>query len=130
MRSSQLLNAVVFDLIAQRRERTLEFNIRSWTWPDTLLTVRPKVLVSPRVKNSAKLIQDNPKLNTKVTMMTAYYSQDKDNGIFVFGGTAPEIGCQYKNSFEVAFSRNNTLQSWRKVGAPPLTRDFLDYPNF
>ena len=33
------LNVVRFDIIAQRREKTLELNIRSWAWPVRLLTL-------------------------------------------------------------------------------------------
>ena len=33
------LNAVGFELIAQRREKTLELNIHSWTWPCIVLTL-------------------------------------------------------------------------------------------
>ena len=34
-----LLNAVGLELTTQRREKTLEFNIRSWTWLARILTL-------------------------------------------------------------------------------------------
>ena len=50
-------------------------------------------------------------------------------GHFVFGGTDPETNCNdYKNAFEIAFSKTNNLRSWRKVGAAPLTRACLSSP--
>ena len=50
-------------------------------------------------------------------------------GLFVFGGTDPETNCNdYKNAFEIAFSKTNNLCSWRKVGAAPLMRACLLSP--
>ena len=39
MRSSLSINAVGFELITQHGGKTLEFNIRIWTWPARLLTL-------------------------------------------------------------------------------------------
>jgi len=43
-------------------------------------------------------------------------------GLFIFGGTDPETGGNYRNAFEAAFAKEKCLSAWRKVGAAPLTR--------
>ena len=48
-----------------------------------------------------------------------------DIGMIVFGRTL-ESGRHLKNVFESSFSVHNNKQSWRKVGAVPLTRACLD----
>ena len=45
-----------------------------------------------------------------------------DLPLLVFGGTCNKTGIELRNAFQVAFSVEANLASWRKCGAVPLTR--------
>jgi hypothetical protein len=50
------------------------------------------------------------------------------HGLLVFGGVDPETNLEIPSAFELGFSRERCLESWRKIGAAPLTRLCLDNP--
>jgi hypothetical protein len=50
------------------------------------------------------------------------------HGLLVFGGVDPDTGLSLESAFESGFSRQCCLDSWRKIGAAPLTRKCLDDP--
>ncbi len=51
------------------------------------------------------------------------------HGLLVFGGVDPETDLGILSAFaELGFSRERCLESWRKIGAVPLTRLCLDDP--
>ncbi len=50
------------------------------------------------------------------------------HGLLVFGGVDPDTGLHLPSAFEEGFSRVNCLNSWKKIGAAPLTRACLKDP--
>ena len=48
--------------------------------------------------------------------------------LLVFGGKDPDTGIELPSAFEFGFGREECLNSWRKVGAAPLTRASLKDP--
>ena len=49
-------------------------------------------------------------------------------GLLVFGGSDEATGVVLDDSFSAAFSVDQNLLAWRKVGAAPLTRACLQSP--
>ena len=50
------------------------------------------------------------------------------HGLLVFGGVDPDTGLHRPSAFEEGFSRGNCLNSWKKIGAAPITRACLNDP--
>jgi hypothetical protein len=50
------------------------------------------------------------------------------HGLLVFGGVDPITGLHLPSVFEEGFSRMNCLNSWKKIGAAPLTHACLKDP--
>ncbi len=48
--------------------------------------------------------------------------------LLIFGGKDPETGLEFPSAFEFGFGCEECLNSWRKVGAVPLTQASLKDP--
>jgi hypothetical protein len=46
----------------------------------------------------------------------------------VFGGVNPETKLELPSAFDLRFSHERCLDSWKKIGATPLTRQCLNKP--
>ena len=106
-----------------RFEKAAELRLKDPVFKVSEAMLAEKHLVAEsqnRGKNFELIIQHQIEANKPVSINPSLI------GLLVFGGKEPETKhTEYRNSFEIAFIKENSLEAWTKVGAALLTRYFL-----